>query len=88
MKIEWPLNDEQTKSMLITTYQKFHELPLKQLYFFIKDHKLEEARVEKLLGVNIDQNITWKSHTDKVYKTVSMVLTKFRQFKLFLPVDV
>ncbi len=80
-------NDQKTKSKLITTYQKFYKLPIKQLHVFIRDYKLEFVRVEKLLGVSIDQNLTWKSYTDKKIKTVSMVLAKFRQIKPFLPVD-
>ncbi len=70
---------KKTKSMLITTYQIFYKLHIKQLHIFIRDHELEVVRIEKLLGVNIDQNLTWKPHTDTVYKTVSMVLAKFRQ---------
>ncbi len=34
-----------------------------------------------------NQNLTLKSHTDTVFKTVSMVLAKFRQIKPFLPED-
>ncbi len=80
-------NDQKTKSMLITTYQNFYKLHIKQLHVFIRDYKLEFVRVDILLGVSIDQNLTWKSHTDKVFKTVSMVLANFRQIKPFLPVD-
>ncbi len=87
MKIEWPLLMKKTKSMLITTYQKFDKLHIKQLHVFIRDHELEVVRVEKLLGVNIDQTLPWKSSTEKVYKTVSVVLVKFRKIKPFLPVD-
>ncbi len=57
-------NDQKTKSMLITT---FYKLPIKQLHVFIRDYKLEFVRVEKILGVSIDQNLTWKLHTDKVF---------------------
>ncbi len=41
---------KKTKSMLITTYQKFDKLHIKQLHVFIRDHELEVVRVEKLLG--------------------------------------
>ncbi len=80
-------NDPKTKSMLLTTYQKFYKLSIKQLHVFIRDYKLEFVRLEKLLGVSIDQNLTWKLHTYKVFKTVSIVLAKFRQIKPLLPVD-
>ncbi len=67
-------NDQKIKSMLITTYQKFYKLPIKQLHVFIRDYELEFDRVEKLLGESIGQNLTWKSHTDKKFKTVGMAL--------------
>ncbi len=73
--------------MLITTYQKYYKLSIKQLHVFIRDYKLKFFRVEKVLGLSIDQNLTWKSHTHKVFKTVSIVFAKFRQIKPFLPVD-
>ncbi len=41
--------------------------------------------VGKLIGVNIDQNISWKPHTDKVHRTISMILARFRRRKPFLP---
>ncbi len=53
-------NDQKPKSMLITTYQKLYKLPIQQLHIFIRDYKLEFVRVEQLLGVSIDQNLTWK----------------------------
>ncbi len=81
------INDQKTKSMLITTYQKFYKPPIKQLHIFIRDYKHEFVRVKKLLGVSVDQNLSRKSHTDKGFKSVSIVLEKFRQIKPFLPVD-
>ncbi len=80
-------NDQKSKSMLIRICQKFYKLPIKQLHVFIRDHKLEVVRVKRLLGVSIDKRLTWKLHTDNVYKTVSMVLAKFRKIKPFYPVD-
>ncbi len=47
-------NDQNTTSMLRTTYQKFY----KQLNVFIWDYKLKVVRVEQLLGVSIDQNLS------------------------------
>ncbi len=60
---------------------------MKQLQIYINDQELENMRVEMLLGVNIDQNMSWKPHTDKVHRTISMILGRFRQIKPFLPTD-
>ncbi len=58
------VNTDKTKAMLITTYQHFHKLPVKQLQIYINDQELHNVRVEKLLRVNIDQNMSWKPHTN------------------------
>ncbi len=73
------------KVMLITIYQHFHKLHEKQLQIYINDRELQNVRVEKLLGVNIDQNMSWQHHTDKVHRTISMILARFRHIKPFLP---
>ncbi len=81
------VNTDKIKAMFITTYQRFHKLPVKQLQIYINDQELQNVRVEKLLGVNIDQNMYWKPHTDKVHRTITMILVRLRQIKTFLPTD-
>ncbi len=49
---------------------------------------LINVRVEKLLGVNIDQKMSWEPHTDQVHRTISVILARFRWIKPFLPTDV
>ncbi len=81
------VNTDKAKAMLITTYQHFHKLPAKQLQIYINDQELQNVRVEKLLGVNIDQNMSWKPHTGRLHRTISMILARFKQIKPFLPTD-
>ncbi len=40
----------------------------------VNNQALESVTSEKLLGVVLDQNLTWKGHVDKVHRTVSMLL--------------
>ena len=80
-------NAEKTKCMLITTYQKLYRLPVKELEVTIENMQLKNIQHEKLLGVVIDQHLCWKQHVDKVHRTVSMLLARFRQIKPFLPTD-
>ncbi len=40
-----------------------------------------------ILAVNIDQNMSWKPHTVKVHRIISMILARFRRIKPFLPTD-
>ncbi len=78
---------EKTKVMLVTTKQKLSKLPVKELKIVVDEQMLENVEQAKLLGVIVDQNLTWKGHVDKVHKTVSMLLARFRQIKPFLPTD-
>ncbi len=68
------VNTDKTKAMLIPTYQHFHKLPVKQLQIYINDQELQNVKVEKLLGVNIDQNMSWTPHTNNEHRTISMIL--------------
>ena len=81
------LNIKKTKAMLISTYQKLRRLTVKTLSINVQGELLENVTSEKLLGVIVDQNLSWKAHVDKVHKTVSMLLAKFRRIKPFLPTD-
>ncbi len=73
--------------MLITTYQKLHKLLVKDINITVNNQALDSVTSEKLLGVVVDQNLTWKGHVDKVHRTVRMPLSKFRHIKPFLPTD-
>ena len=79
------INYEKTNTMLITTNQKLHTLPVQEINITVNGKQLENVQKVKLLGVVVDQHLTWKDHVDKVHKTVSMILARFRSIKPFLP---
>ena len=81
------LNLKKTKCMLISTYQRMHKLTSKVLNICVNNEPLECVSSDKLLGVVVDENLTWKGHVDKVHRTVSMLLAKFRRIKPYLPTD-
>ncbi len=62
--------------MLITTYQKLHRLPVKEISISVNNHTLDCVTSEKLLAVVVDQSLTWKGHVNKVHRTVSILLAK------------
>ncbi len=78
---------KKNKTMLITSYQKLHKLLVKNINITLNNQALENVTHEKLLGVVVDQNLTWKGHVNKVHRTVSMLLSKFGCIKPFLPTD-
>ncbi len=63
--------------MLITTYQKLHKLLVKNINITVNNQALESVTSEKLLGIVVVKNLTWKGHVDNVHRTVSMLLSKF-----------
>ena len=58
---------EKTKIMLVSTSKKLNSLSDfdKSLNVFMHGRKLEQVSTEKLLGVMIDDNLSWKSKNKK-----------------------
>ena len=71
-------NYEKTKNMIINIRQKYQRLPEKELNVKAEYATIKSVQSEKLLGVNMDQHLTWKDHIGKVHKTVSMIVARFR----------
>ncbi len=55
------INYDKTKAILITTYQKLHTLPVKELNITVKGKVWKNVKQEKLLGLVVDQNLSWNS---------------------------
>ncbi len=81
------LNIKKNKTMLITTYQKLHKLLVKNINITVNNQALEDVTSEKLLGVVVDQNLTWKGHVDKFCGIVRILSSKLRHIKHFLLTD-
>ncbi len=75
-------NTDKTKAMIITTDQLYNHLNIKELSILLGEDFIQNIKVETLLGVKVDQNLLWIAHIDKVYFTVSMILTRFRKLNL------
>ena len=81
------INTEKTKSMLITTYQKRATLKDQALRVCIDDTTIEHSTSEKLLGLIVDQNLTWNSHVKRVHLQTSRNIALLRRIKNFLPLE-
>ncbi len=85
------VNVEKTKTLLVTTQQKRSKLKKNQqdqiLYVRLNEQPLSQIQKEKLLGVVIDQDLTWNNHVKCVCNTVSRNLALFRRIKSYLPFD-
>ena len=58
------LNTSKTKSILITTQQKFHRLNDHSLDVMINGKLIEQVQHAKLLGVTLDCLLTWEKHIE------------------------
>lgn len=82
------INVDKTKSMLITTAQKRSRLPPHQTQLKVKlgGKVLAMAQKDRLLGVTIDQDLTWAQHIQRVLQTANAHLALLRRIKQYLPV--
>ena len=64
------LNPTKSKSMIVTTRQKHQRSPL-TLTLSLADNPIEQVSVHKLLGVLIDDTLTWRPHIERLWKKVA-----------------
>ena len=64
------LNPKKSKSMVVATRQK-HQLQPLSLTLTIGNEAIEQVKVHRVLGVLVDEKLTWHFHIDAVLKTVS-----------------
>ena len=77
------LHPEKSKSMIITTHQK-RQLHQYQLKLRINNIDIEQVKKHKLLGIIIDENLTWEDHINHLYKQLSQNLFLLSKLKPYL----
>ena len=78
------INTTKTKVMLITTHQKRTSLINGQLSLHLNDDELNMITNDKVLGIIIDNNLTWSQHVDKVCKKITTNLWLLARIKDYL----
>ena len=78
------LNTLKTKAMLFHTPQKHVTYPK----LIINSQEIEFVKDFNYLGICIDENSKWKTHTDIVSKKISKTLGILSRLKYYLPKDV
>ena len=78
------LNTSKTKSILITTQQKFRRLNDHSLDVMINGKLIEQVQHAKLLGVTLDCHLTWEKHIENICSIVNGRLSLLRRIKSFL----
>ena len=79
------LNSPKTKIMLVTTNQKRQRLDKEILHLKFNEESLSMISNDKILGVFVDQNLTWSDHIRHLSKKntlSSWLLSKVKNFFL------
>ena len=78
------LNTQKTKVMYITTKNKSHLIQTENCNLTINDDILHISSSEKLLGVTIDNNLSWDTHVINTLKKCNSLLYLLTRIKPFL----
>ena len=78
------LNTDKTKLMLITTRQKRVRLDENLFTLIYNDVILQLTTGDKILGVNIEQNLLWNNHFQSVSRKVSSYIWLLSKIKSYL----
>ena len=72
--------------MLIGSRQKLQDLP--QIAIKIDDHDMSSVTKQELLGLLIDNKLTWSAHLDTLCSTLSSKISLLRQLADCVSVDI
>ena len=82
------INTSKTKAMLISTKPKLQTMLDQMPEIKINNTELEITNVEKLLGVNIDQTLTWSLQVDSILKKLNSLLYLLCRIKSYLSIPI
>lgn len=78
------INTDKTKLMLITTSQKRQRMENVDLNLKFGNQSLGTVRYEKVLGVSVDQNLSWTEHVKYLSKKINSSIWLLSKIKHFL----
>ena len=82
------VNVEKTKSMIAASQQKLRSSSDPTLNITIQSKQILNVPNEKLLGVQIDQNLNWNHQVKDVKRTVNFQVAVLRRIRKYLPRDI
>lgn len=90
--MDWSLNNnmhvnyDKTSYMLIGTMHRLNAL--RQLNIKIDNNQITSTRSQKLLGLHIDDTLTWSTHIDHLCSAISSKISLLRQLSSYVSVDI
>ena len=82
MKIHY----DKTTCMLVGNRHKIREAS--GLNIHIENNKLKQVEKQKLLGVFIDENLSWTAHIDNLCSLISSKISLLKQLSSYVPVEI
>ena len=79
------VNVEKTKSMIVASQQKLRNSSDPTLNITVQSKQILNVPNEKLLGVQIDQNLNWNHQVKNVKRTVNFKIAVLRRIRKYLP---
>ena len=79
-----PLNPSKTKYMILTTRQKRQLLHSPSAHLSVGNQQITEVSDHKVLGITIDNNLTWGPHIRDLCKTTAKKSTNQQKSSIFL----
>ncbi len=82
------INRTKTKSMVVSTYQRAVRIGSTKLFVKHNGSVLKNVRCERVLGLVIDNHLSWKDHIDELASNLSKIVALFRRIKVYLPLKI
>ena len=86
MKNNMAINPTKTTCMIVGPKQKLS--CIEDINMYVNNNRITNVESQKLLGVHIDKNLTWKLHVDKTCKKLISKLFLLKRIQYFLTPDV
>ena len=78
------LNVAKTEFMVISSHQKLHSLNDKTINVNVEGVKINQTDHSKALGLNIDENLSWKEHIHSVSKKAASSIGALKRIRPFI----
>ena len=79
------VNVEKNNIMIVTTRQKWQHLDKTDINICIKRDIFHVVENERILGLHVDNFLTWKAHIQNIHKTIAGKLALLCRIKQYLP---
>jgi len=79
------INVEKTKIMIVITRQKWQHLDKTDVNICINGDKLQVVEKKRLLGLHVNNFLTWKAHIQNIHSTIARKLALLCRIKQYLP---